>query len=148
MGGVSRWPHAARTHRNAPAVTALAECFDLADAKQIELVLARAADDGFEMAARLSWRLRLLVQRSIPPRAIEAAPVPRAARLRFADGTTVVVHGTMPGDLGILAIAMKYGSVKPTACSLSPEGNARLSLAWPGANHRLSLDVVGLDQPD
>jgi len=45
-------------------------------------------------------------------------------------------------------MAMKYWSVKPTACSLSPDGKARLSLAWPGANHQLSLDVMGLDQPD
>jgi len=145
---MSRRFHVAHSHRGGMVLTALPRGIDPRDAEEIDLVLAQAAGDGLEIAARLSWRLRVLVQRSIPPRVMEPAPVQRAARLRFADGTTVLVKGSAPGDLGILAMAMKHWSVKPTGFATSPEGIAQLRLAWPGANHRLSVDVVGLDQPD
>ena len=119
-----------------------------ADVAEIEAMFEAVDADRLDLARRLSWRLHPLVQRGVPPRVIEAAPVPRAARLRFADGTTVFVKGTLPGDLGVLAVAMHQGSVMPAACGTGPEGGAQLLFTWPGAHRRLSLRVVGLDQPD
>ena len=74
--------------------------------------------------------------------------MPRAARLRFADGTTVVVKGTAAGDLAVLAMAMQHGSVRPAACRTGVQGETLLQLTWTHGRRRLSLRVVGLDQPD
>jgi hypothetical protein len=111
-------------------------------------MLAALDTDTLHLALRLSWRLRPLVQRSVPPRAIEAAPAPRAARLRFADGTTVVVKSAVRGDLAILAVAMRHGSVNTAACATGSDGSTHLLFTWPGGRRELSLRVVGLDQPD
>jgi hypothetical protein len=59
-----------------------------------------------------------------------------------------VVKSAVPGDVGALALAMTRGSVRPTACMADPEGGVRLVFMWPGSHRRLSLRVVGLDQPD
>ena len=119
-----------------------------ADAAAIDAMFAVLDPDLLHLARRVSWRLRPLVERGVPPRVIEAAPVPRAARLRFADGTTVVVKGVTPGDIGVLAVAMRQGSVKPARCETDAEGRARLLFTWLGGHRSLSLRVVGLDQPD
>ncbi len=111
-------------------------------------MFAAVDSDGRSLALRLSRKLGPLVQRGVPPRAIEAAPVPRAARLRFADGTTVVVKGTASGDLAVLAMAMLRGSVRPAAWRTDLEGGTLLQLSWTHGQRRLSLRVVGLDQPD
>jgi hypothetical protein len=119
-----------------------------AEAAEIEAMFASVDADRHALALRLSLKLGPLVQRGVPPRVLEAAPVAKAARLRFADGTTVVVKGTSPGDLAVLAMAMQHGSLRPTACRPSPDGGAQLQLRSPDGQHRLSIRVVGLDQPD
>jgi hypothetical protein len=118
------------------------------EAEQIEAVLAAADVDRREFARRLSLRLQPLVQRGVPPRVIEAAPAPRAARLRFADGTAVLVKATVPGELGALALTMRHGSLKPSGWSTGPDGSAHLLLSFSAEHRLLSLHVVGLDQPD
>jgi hypothetical protein len=119
-----------------------------AEAAEIDAMFTALGTDGQALALRLSKKLHPLVERSVPPRALERAPVPRVARLRFADGTTVLVKSTSPGDLAVLAMAMQHGSLPPAACRPSPEGGAQLQFVWPDGQHRLSLRVVGLDQPD
>jgi hypothetical protein len=119
-----------------------------AQAAEIEAIFAAVDADGPALDLRLSRRLGPLVQRGVPPRVIEAAPVPRAARLRFADGTTVVVKGTSPGDLAVLAMAMQQGSVRPAACRTDPQGRTQLLFSGRDGQCRLSLRVVGFDQPD
>jgi len=118
------------------------------DAPEIDAMLSAVSASMGDIAPRLSRHLAPLVQRSVPPRAIEAAPVPKAARLRFADGTSVVVKSAVPGDVGVLALAMSRGSVRPAACTTDSEGGVRLVFTWPGSHRHLSLRVVGLDQPD
>lgn len=118
------------------------------EASEIDAMLNAVSADVSDLALRLTWRLNPLVQRSVPARAIEAAPVPQAARLRFADGTAVVVRSAVPGDVGVLALAMRRGSVRPAACATGPDGATRLVFTWPGGRHGLSLRVLGLDQPD
>jgi hypothetical protein len=139
----SLWSFGRRSARTAFQVQGL----DPADASEIEAMLNAVSTAG-DFPLRLLRRLNPLVQRCVPPRAIEAAPVPRAARLRFADGTSVVVKSAVPGDVGVLALAMRHGSVKPAACTTGPDGCTRLVFTWPGRHKELSLRVVGLDQPD
>ena len=122
--------------------------FAPAEAADIEAMFASVDADGSALALRLSLKLGPLVQRGVPPRVLEAAPVAKAARLRFADGTTVVVKSTSPGDLAVLAMAMQHGSLRPAACRTGPDGGAQLQLRSPDGRRRLSIWVVGLDQPD
>jgi hypothetical protein len=114
----------------------------------IDAVLTPDEVDRREFARRLSSRLYPLVQRGVPPRVIEAAPAPRACRLRFADGTTVLVQVTVPGEVGALAVTMRHGSLKPTGCTTDQDGSAHLFLRSSAEHRGLSLHVVGLDQPD
>jgi hypothetical protein len=114
----------------------------------IGAVLTPDDADRREFARRLSLRLYPLVQRGVPPRVIEAAPAPRACRLRFADGTTVLVQVSIPGEVGALAVTMRHGSLKPTGCTTDQDGSAHLFLSSSAENRWLSLHVVGLDQPD
>jgi len=131
-----------RARRLSPTVPFAAE-----QTADLDLRLSRAGDP-FEFSVRLCWRLRSLVERRVPARCLEAGPVPRAARLRFADSTTVIVKAAVPGELARLAVAMRRASATPLACSTSPDGETTLVLAWPGLRKGLLLQVVGLDQPD
>ncbi len=144
----SLWSLARRPGRAHSNLLAAPAGIDPAEAAAIEALFAAVDADRAPLARHLSWRLGPLVERGVPPRVIEAAPVPRAARLRFADGTTVVVKSVSPGDLGVLAVAMRQGSVRPAGCGTDPEGRARLLFTWLGGHRSLSLRVVGLDQPD
>jgi hypothetical protein len=119
-----------------------------AEAAEIDALFASVDTDRRTLAFRLSLKLLPLVERGVPPRALEAAPVAKAARLRFADGTTVVVKSTSPGDLAVLVMAMRHGSLRPVACQTGRDGGAQLQLSWADGQRRLSLRVVGLDQPD
>jgi hypothetical protein len=119
-----------------------------ADATEIEAAFAVVDVDRRDFSRRLSSRLQPLIQRGVPPRFIEAAPAPRAARLRFADGTTVLVKVAVPGELGALALTMRYGSLRPARCTTDPDGSAHLLLSCSGEHRHLWLHVVGLDQPD
>ena len=74
--------------------------------------------------------------------------MPRAARLRFADGTTVLVKVAVPGELVTLAVIMRRGSLKPATLTTDHDGSAHLLLTCPGEDRGVSLHVVGLDQPD
>lgn len=111
-------------------------------------MLVASRNDEVRLALLLSVKLKPLVQRCVPPRLIEAGPVARAARLRFADGTTVVVKSAVPGDLAVLAAVMRRCSARPVACTVAPDGSTQLKLVWPGGRRALALQVVGLDQPD
>jgi len=112
---------------------------------------ARFADIEREAALQrdtmLASRLQPLVRRSVPVRCVEAVPRMRAARIRFADGTSLVAHGAVPGDIGVLAAALRNHAVRPASWSTSTTGT-RLVLGWSGDRRRLSVVVTGLDQPE
>jgi hypothetical protein len=138
----------ARHPVRARALEPAAGVIDLRQAREIDEILAGVDPADFQVAVRLTWKLCPLVERGVPPRRVQAAPVPRAARLLFADGTTVVVKSGEPGDLGVLAVAMRRGSVCTAACTTDGEGTTHLVFTWPGRRQGLSLRVIGLDQPD
>ncbi|HTW06503.1 MAG TPA: hypothetical protein VME46_03280 [Acidimicrobiales bacterium] len=115
---------------------------------EIDALLAAVGAGSQELALKLSLHLSPLLKRGVPPRWVEGAPVARAARLHFADGTTVMVKGAVPGDVGVLAVAMRRRSVHTAAFATGPEGKTQLLFTWSGGRHRLWLQVLGLDQPD
>ncbi len=147
--GIARlWPLARRRTSAGSGLLGLSAGTGATEVEEVGALLAAVDTDRRDFALRLSSRLGPLVRRGVPPRVIEGAPVPRAARLRFADGTTVLVKAAVPGDLGALAVIMRRGSLKPAAFTTDRDGGAHLLLSCPGEHRGVSLHVVGLDQPD
>jgi len=138
---------ARRRYHTEAALPSPRSAVDPAAAAEIEAVLASVEADAHDFAVRLSSRLYPLVRRGVPPRVIERAPVPRVARLRFADGTTVLVKLAVPGDLGAIVEIMRR-SVTPSACRTAPDGSTHLVFRLSSGHRVVSLRVVGLDQPD
>ncbi len=95
----------------------------------------------------LDSRLRLIVHRGIPARAIRPAPGTRTIRVVFADGTVVLCRGTGQGDFGRLGLALQqHRSVRLRSFTRGTDGT-RLEFRW-HPDHRLAATAVGLDQPD
>lgn len=124
---------------------------DAIDPHDVADLDARFADIECEDALRrdtmLASRLQPLVCRAVPLRCIEPVPCMRTARIRFADGTALVAHGAVPGDIGVLAAALRHHAVRPASWSTGATGT-RLVLGWCGDRRRLAVVVTGLDQPD
>ena len=130
------------------ARAAVDDGLDPADAAELdERFSAVEAEQAVERNRRLVLELQPLVDRRVPARSIERAPGVGAARIRFADGTAVVVRGVARGDVGVLAALMHRRAVPPEACSSGADGT-RLTFGWPGRRQRVSVVVTGLDQPD
>lgn len=110
-------------------------------------------DDGEQQARgrvtdRLQVQLPVIVARQVPVRGITAGPVEGVARLRLADGTTMLVGARQPGDLGrvVRAVADKR-AVLLTGWDRGPQGLAITLGGVPGRTP-VSLRVLGPDQPD
>ena len=73
--------------------------------------------------------LQPLVARKVPVRGVEPVPELRTVRVRFADGTAVVVRGEVAGDAGVLASVLRDHTVLPSACSTDAAGT-RLVFDW------------------
>jgi hypothetical protein len=111
-----------------------------------DLFAAVEAEQSGARDARVALQLSTLVDRGVPVRAVEVAPGLQAIRLRFADGTVVLVRGWVPGDAGLLARWVRACSVVPVACSVGARGT-QLEFSVEGQPNRLALRVTGLDQP-
>jgi hypothetical protein len=120
---------------------------DLADALDID---ARFAEVDHESSlTRHRWmagRLQPLIDRAVPARHIELSEGLPAARIRFADGTTLLVRSSLAGDLGIIAAMLRDRSVVATACT-AEVGGVFLVFEWHGCHRPSSVRVLGLDQP-
>jgi hypothetical protein len=118
---------------------------DLAD---LEQRLSEVSDEqARDRDARLVVQLQRVIERRVPVRRIEAVAAVSAPRIRFADGTAVLVHGEHPGDVGLLAAWVHHQSVVASACSADASGT-HLVLAAYGSRRTMSVLVTGLDQPD
>ena len=113
------WPLAHRRTSAGPSSLGLSAGTGPTEVEEVQALLAAVDTDRRDFALRLSSRLGPLVRRGVPPRVIEGGPVPRAARLRFADGTTVLVRGAVPRELGTIAVIMRRGSLKPPRSRLT-----------------------------
>jgi hypothetical protein len=117
------------------------------EAADIDARLAAVMAECGDHRTNLAIRLQPLVERQVPARCIEAAPHLRASRIRFADGTTVLARGTVPGQVAVLAAEIRIRSLPPAACTVDEDGT-HLLFGWPGARRTLSILVTGMDQPD
>lgn len=118
------------------------------DAAELDARFASACrDDATWRDEIVAARMAPVVHRRIPMRVLEPLPERGATRIRFADGTTILAHGTAAGDLGVLAAVMRDHSVRVTSCARAADG-LHLALDWTGRNKQLDLVVTGLDQPD
>lgn len=95
----------------------------------------------------LDARLRLIVHRGIPARAIRPAPGTRTIRVVFADGTILLCRGTGQGDFGRLGLALQQHRSVRLGSFAREAGGTRLEFRW-HPDHRLAAVAVGLDQPD
>ena len=117
------------------------------DAAEIEIRLnAIGSEQADAYGRRLAALIQRLVDRGVPARVVEIEPGFAAARIRFADGTTVLARGDTAGDLGILAAVMRECSATPASCVTDASGT-HVTFAWPGRRRRLSVHVIGVDQP-
>ncbi|MEO6122308.1 MAG: hypothetical protein ABIR32_01265 [Ilumatobacteraceae bacterium] len=101
---------------------------------------------------RLTMLVGQLIDRRVPVRVIELVAGHAEARVRFADGTTIRACGTTDGDLGLLAGVIREGSVTPALCAADRDGVHivfdRTARQVIGPPRRLSIRVIGIDQPD
>lgn len=100
--------------------------------------------------ALLVIRLDSLIQRRIPVRNVSAGPVQRTARLRFADGATLLVRSRRPGTSAAVVDAILRGrSVLLESWEWGDDGLV-LTLAIPSGRReaRHAMILLGADQPD
>jgi hypothetical protein len=134
--------------QHAPPRFAEPEGFADGDLAELNVVFAAAeAEEARRRDARLAILIAPLVARRVPARIIEAVPSLHAARIRFADGTSVLVRGRVPGDVGVLACWVRDRRVVPVRCSPTSSG---MELAFSVSDRPCPfvLRVTGLDQPD
>lgn len=100
--------------------------------------------------ALLMIRLDRLVQRGIPLRNVSAGPVHNSARLRFGDGTTLIVRSVRPGSSGAFVAAILGGRSVLLEGSQWRDDALVLTLAVPARRRTVRHHVVllGGDQPD
>lgn len=110
-------------------------------------------DDAFARAAaraveRLSRRLEGLISRRVPVRGISPGPLGGIARLRFADGTAVLVRSARQGDLSRVARTLTTRrSMVLAGYDAGPEG-VLLTLHGAPGREPVGLVLIGPDQPD
>jgi hypothetical protein len=120
--------------------------FDPSDLAELEAVFAAVdAEQVRQQGAEAAPVLRRLVSRGVPARAVEAAPDRGAVRIRFADGTQLLVRGSAPGDAGVLARWLSDRTVLLVTW-LETEGEARLTFASPQRRGHLGFVVTGVDR--
>jgi hypothetical protein len=138
-----------RRQHPAPAPPSPApEGFADGDLAELDGAFAAAeAEEARRRDARLAVLIAPLVARRVPARIIEAVPSLHAARIRFADGTAVLVRGRTPGDVGVLACWVRDRRVVPVSCSPTSHG---MELAFSVGDRPCPfvLQLTGLDQPD
>lgn len=93
----------------------------------------------------LAARLRVLVSRGVPLRAMRPAPGEHAARLVFANGTVLICRAERPGDLYALAIRVHREGARLASWGSGPDGTV-LRFSWPEGG--ADLIALGLDQSD
>ena len=120
---------------------------DPADTADLDLLFARADDATSTRDDVVATRLDVVRRRAVPVRVVEPVPSLGASRVRFADGTAVIGHGVVAGDMGVLVAAVRDHAVHVESCRREPDG-MHVLFAWPGARAVLGVVVTGLDQPD
>lgn len=98
----------------------------------------------------MSWGLLLgtLLSRRVPVRGMEPGPVTGVGRLRWGDGTVMLVAPARPGELGRVLRSLETRR-SLTLTSYEPgEAGPLLTLHGAAGREPVRLIVVGRDQPD
>ena len=136
-----------RRSRHAPvAAVSPTDPIDPIDCAELESRLSIVGSDE-HLAQRLAIRVAPLIARQVPVRGVEPAPSLRAMRIRFGDGTTVIVRGLAPGDAAVLGVALRDHPVPPAACT-TLDDIVLLSFHFPAGHRHITVQLLGLDQPD
>jgi hypothetical protein len=109
------WPLAHRRTSAGSGLLGLSARTGATEVEEVEALLAAVDTDRRDFALRLSSRLGPARATGCAAPRYRGASVPRAAQLRFADATTLLVRVAVPGELGTLAVPMRRGSLKPAA---------------------------------
>jgi len=104
------------------------------------------AAHAHELGDLLEMRLRGLIARQVPVRAIRPAPGTHTARICFADGTVVLARSGSGRELSAIVLGMQSGSVVVSGFTRE-DPLTRLDLRS-RAGRPLALLAIGLDQPD
>ena len=120
---------------------------DPADASDLDRRFALVDDAVSTRDDIVASRLEVVRRRAVPVRVVEPVPSLGASRVRFADGTAVIGHGVVAGDMGVLVAAVRDHAVHVESCRREPDG-MHVLFAWPGARAVLGVVVTGLDQPE
>lgn len=121
---------------------------DPGDRAELDALLASVQLDEHEaQAAHLTSGVRSVIEHRVPLRTVEAVWSLRAVRLRFSDGTALLVSGAGAGAMGLLALQVKEGSVCLIRCR--PEA-AGTTLVFDGPRGPMAMLVrsASLDQPE
>lgn len=94
----------------------------------------------------LAHHLRVLTRRGVRITSINPAPAHLSGRLRFADGSTVLVHADRVGVLSDLAVRLAGGQWVRLTETIIIGTEVRLRLTT--ANGSLLLVATGFDQAD
>lgn len=94
----------------------------------------------------LSHHLRVLTRRGVRITSINPAPAHLTGRLRFADGSTVLVHSDRVGVLSTLAIRLAGGHWVRLRETINTGTEVRLTLAT--ADGVVEVVAAGFDQAD
>jgi hypothetical protein len=138
---------APRPHRGADVPDRSDELEELVSLDGLDEALAEVwAQHADDVDTLLDARLRQIVRRGVPARAIRPAPGTRSVRVVFADGTVLLCRGTGQGDFGRLGLALLHHSVRLGSYAREA-GGTRLDFRWHPDQH-LAAVAVGLDQPD
>ncbi len=135
---------AARQRRRTIVAVDAAEIAEIAE--MTSRLAAIVAEESSDHDRRMVALVQHLVDRRVPARAVEVAAGLAEVRIRFADGTAVLARGDTAGDLGILAAVIRERSATPSQCTLTADG-AHVYFVWPGIHRRLSVRIIGVDQP-
>lgn len=107
---------------------------------------AAAAEHRAVQARHLVTRLEQVRARGVPLRGAEAFGTDGVVRLRFADGTAVLVRGNERGSLSTVAVAV-VRSIPVLLSDVHDDGRAvRAEFRW-NQRHHVGVEVLGYDQP-
>lgn len=119
------------------------ELFDDELRRQLTCTCAAHSD----LRGALAEALLRVRNRAAPLRHAEAFGSEGAVRLRFADGTTVLVRGDGKGGLGMAAVAAVRGETVLLSRLQVDAAGIDGVVSW-GRRHHAHFHVLGADQPD
>lgn len=119
------------------------------DQTEIDLLFAAVdAEIADKLIELLEVRLRDVIRREVPVRAIRSSPAPSVARICFSNGVIVLAKTHAPGGLIPMAKAMMTSSVTLKRYDRSDEDRPpALHFVWRHGGH-VEVTAVGLDQAD